>query len=166
MEKIAEHHYPIGIYTTINRAYLFGRQPPGEFSDYKRRRVENALRKDGIQYLEEHPIIACTIPISEETAIAILDGHHRVRYSGKFNITYIPTLLYSLEQWVDLDARRFDSLNDAWRELINDINAQEIFDHYMPQHKLRPTLIPGIWHPRELVNNAKIVGSEKSYASI
>lgn len=139
-----------GIYTAINRGYLFGTQLPAIYSGSKRKRVERLLSEQGVRFLQENPIITCAVPLIDHTAILILDGHHRVRYSGKFNITYIPSILLSIEEWADFTHKRFGFPKDALNDLVNSMEAQNAFNGMMPLNKPWPIMFPGIWHPSEL----------------
>ena len=82
----------------IPRINLFGTQTATEYSSNKRRLVESALTKQGINFLTEHPILTCAVTKPEETALYIIDGHHRARYSGRFRIFNIPCLVITLSE--------------------------------------------------------------------
>lgn len=82
----------------IPRGYLFGRQVAESYDKQKRRLVEANLAHDGIKFLLNNPIIVCALPTQEGLKMVIIDGHHRTRYSGKFQIAAIPSIVYTPEQ--------------------------------------------------------------------
>lgn len=78
--------------------YLFGTQKMDEYESKKRRQVEANFARCGVQCLYEHPIPLCLTPSGEVSALDMLDGHHRTRYSGRFAIQPIPSLVFTPSQ--------------------------------------------------------------------
>lgn len=89
-----------GIPMLIPKHYLFGRQENGSYDRKKRKALELAMQKDGLKFLFKEPIIVCALPNSHANGLSlvIIDGHHRTRYSGKFGVHNMPSLVYTPEQ--------------------------------------------------------------------
>lgn len=81
----------------IPRSYIFGIQPKEEYDNRKAKLAKAAISQGGIKFLEENPIILCAIPYQNGVSLALIDGHHRTRYSGQFGITHMPSLVFSPE---------------------------------------------------------------------
>lgn len=86
-----------GVGLMLPRNIIFGTQPKWEYIEYKRRVVEAKLAKCGIKCLEENPIPICLVPYNKGSRLAALDAHHRARYSGKFNMPELPSVVYTPE---------------------------------------------------------------------
>ncbi len=82
--------------------HLHGTQRPDEYSPASRRGVTSALKDRGIDFLIDHPIIVCAIPSEQGIVTAVLQGHHRGRYAGIFNIHEIPSIVLDPEQAVGI----------------------------------------------------------------
>lgn len=91
-----------GIKLLIPRSNLFGRQAPQEYDNTKRRQIEFALGSEGIDFLLHNPIIVCAVPLNNQLLLAIMDGHHRNRYAGLYQISVMPSLICTPEIMVDV----------------------------------------------------------------
>lgn len=126
-------HYPdelrlkevlsLGIPMLIPRGHLYGRQLSNNYDNSKRRSVEANLRKEGIQFLFKDPIIVCALPAQEGLKMVIIDGHHRTRYSGGFNIGKIPSIVYTPDQLISAFAIRFNATLTA-EALIDQLDGE------------------------------------------
>lgn len=89
-----------GIPMLIPRSHLFGRQENASYDRKKRKAAEHALREEGVGFLLRDPIIVCALPNAgtDGLSLVIIDGHHRTRYSSKFGIHSIPSIIYTPEQ--------------------------------------------------------------------
>lgn len=91
-----------GVPMLVPRWHLFGRQPLKDYDRQKRALAEKALQEKGIGFLLGEPIIGCALPVhTGGLQIAIIDGHHRTRYSSRYGINFIPSIIYTPEQMVD-----------------------------------------------------------------
>jgi|SRR3989344_1827483 len=90
-----------GIPLLIPRVYLFGRQEKESYDNGKRRSAEKRLKKEGINFLLQEPIIVCALPLNNDTQLVIVDGHHRTRYAGLHKIHLIPSIVYTPGQLVE-----------------------------------------------------------------
>lgn len=82
----------------IPRCYLFGTQTASEYSVNKRRRIEKALSEQGFNFLIQNPALVCADLNPKGVNLFIVDGHHRARYSGRYNIHDIPCVVLSANQ--------------------------------------------------------------------
>lgn len=87
----------LGLRLIVPTTYLFGRQRPDEYSDKKRRQIEAVLSSKGIDYLLQNPVIVCALFRNDVLTLAVIDGHHRIRYSAKQGIRRIPCLITTPE---------------------------------------------------------------------
>lgn len=93
-------HLPHGSPLSIPRSFLWGTQRADEYSKRKRRLAEKEYKKRGKDFLLENPIIICALPIRRGgIQLAIVDGHHRVRYAPS-HMHEIPALVFSPKQLV------------------------------------------------------------------
>jgi hypothetical protein len=90
-----------GIPMMIPKEYLFGRQIKDSYDDRKRKSVEIYLKNEGIEFLLKDPIIVCALSTEKSMQLIIVDGHHRTRYSGKYNINAIPSIVYTPNQLIE-----------------------------------------------------------------
>ncbi|HZJ18703.1 MAG TPA: hypothetical protein VFD45_03755 [Patescibacteria group bacterium] len=81
----------------ISRSYLFGTQELSEYSQAKRRQVLAEFEIDGRDYMLKNPVIVLSNSFANGIQLIIIDGHHRVRYAPKFEITDIPCLIIDAE---------------------------------------------------------------------
>lgn len=88
----------------VPRRYLYGSQTTEEYDNSKRKRVEGALRTNGIDYLLQNPVVVCSLlDLSNGvTKLVIYNGHHRVRFSGKFGINNIPSIGLTPEELTEM----------------------------------------------------------------
>ncbi|MDP3988269.1 MAG: hypothetical protein Q8P80_03945 [Candidatus Levybacteria bacterium] len=100
LEKINFKEYEgIGMKLMIPRINLFGTQRITEYNKRSRRILEAQLSKCGVNCLKDNPPIVCAISDLRCITLAVVDGNHRVRYSGNFRgIRAIPCLVYTPEQ--------------------------------------------------------------------
>jgi len=104
----------------VNIANLNGIQPPDEYSEAKNKKIKELYKiyqemGNPQQLTIDFPIICCAVPnlgvedimfgqaLSElipdtEYNLAIIDGHHRVRYGPKYNVSDFYCSVYSLSQ--------------------------------------------------------------------
>ena len=158
-EKYIDLLIGVGQKCNIPRRHLFGTQEVGEFNGEKRKRIERAFKSRGRTVLEEHPIVLCAIPVGDSTILAILDGHHRARYSSKFGIHDIPAQVLSLSEFVSIRreyAKREGELTEVLtedvlaRKILHDVSVSiDSFSQRMPNTKT-PIPIPGRRSPHEL----------------
>ncbi len=89
----------IGTRITIPRRFLFGRERYDEYSNVKRKAVEEEFKRDP-NYLDKNPIITTIIQYQNMAVIAIIDGHHRNRYGPQFDKDEMPCIVLSVEELV------------------------------------------------------------------
>ncbi|PIP74598.1 MAG: hypothetical protein CO028_03935 [Candidatus Levybacteria bacterium CG_4_9_14_0_2_um_filter_35_21] len=77
----------------IPRRFLFGTQELTEYSQLKRKQIIEDLEIKGLNYLLENPVIVLACEFDKGIELAIVDGHHRVRYAPIFHIFDIPCLI-------------------------------------------------------------------------
>ncbi len=104
----------------INIAHLNGIQPPDEYSEAKNKKIEELYKAyqamgNSTQLTRDFPIICCAVPNLKvadpmfeqvllelipdtEYNLAIIDGHHRVRYGPKYGVDNFYCLVYPLSQ--------------------------------------------------------------------
>lgn len=154
----------------INIAFLNGIQLPDEYSNKKRRLIENLYGE--YQQISapnnltlDFPIICCAIPCATPDDItfnigsaslvqdmdyylAILDGHHRVRYGPKFGVKEFYCAIYPLSQSLlqMKKLNRIDSstnLGEYYNDLIHNIStvlasfSQKGYKHTITPLKIR-----------------------------
>lgn len=141
-----------GIPVLIPRWHLFGRQTAESYDRKKRILAERELRKKGIQFLLAEPIITCALPVLGGLQIIIIDGHHRTRYSGRFGIHKIPSLVYTPEQLMpafNMRHKTYETAEDLAAQLDRD--AQETLHSFsnLPNDRI-PRIIPGYQKPENL----------------
>lgn len=161
-EAYAGQHYPdelrlreilsSGTPMLIPRLHLFGRQSAESYDQKKRVLAERELKEKGIRFLLAEPIIACALPMPEGLQIVIIDGHHRTRYSGRFGIHKIPSLVYSPEQLMpafNMLQETYGTADDLVTQLERDTQETlQSFSH-LPDAKI-PTIVPGCQKPEDL----------------
>jgi len=165
MEGIIQQKIPsdIGPKIWIPRWNLFGWQPPKEYTQVKRKLVRKAFSQDPL-FLNKEPALTCLVPYKEDQSrIIVLDGHHRVRESGRIRIKNgkseellyksVPIRIFSPEEAADLLNRsgRYRLGNNGkhpWTKelLIEDLNedvniALGLFQEQMPDFKSPQPLI-------------------------
>lgn len=91
-----------GLRLIIPKVFLHGRQNKEEYSNKKRKQVEVALNKDGINFLLENPIIVCAISVKNQLLLTIIDGHHRSRYASLYGISDIPCIVCTISTIADV----------------------------------------------------------------
>lgn len=143
-----------GIRIMIPRYYLHGTQKQEEYDNKKRRAVETQFQKCGITCLEENPAIVCAVPIIKDQMLpAIIDGHHKSRYSTNFGIHLVPSLVFSPDALTEIYRREGVEPSDK-AVLIEKIqqNVAEAIDSFkhMPDYK-QPRLIPKVTKPSDLL---------------
>lgn len=141
-----------GIPLLIPRIHLFGRQEMDSYDNRKRVLAERELNAKGIQFLMEEPVITCALPTPNGLQIVIIDGHHRTRYSSKYNIHVIPCLVYTPQQLVEAFNIRHGTNHDA-RSLMKQLgeDVRDALDSFsrMPVEKA-PKAIGGYTNPQDL----------------
>lgn len=86
----------------IPASHLFGTQPLEQYESAKRRVVEAKLARCGVECLKEYPVPLLGLPEAIGLTLAIVDHHHRTRYTGRYGIYEIPSVLYTPAQLVDI----------------------------------------------------------------
>lgn len=141
-----------GLRLLIPRIHIFGRQLPGEYGGIKRRQVVAALNKDGVNYLLENPIITCAVSVGSQLLLAIIDGHHRNRYSGLYpKITLMPCIVSTPEVLVEiLNSHRSEDKKIDLETFVKSllIDTAEV-TAVLPDEK-KPHMIPSISNIEEL----------------
>ena len=154
--KLTEH-LPGGRQYIIPIPYLRGRQRREEYSQGKMRSAIKEIRKGGILYLMDNPIVLCYLETSQEGHFIIVDGHHRVRAAanGKMTgnrITKIPSLIYSLGELVPV----FEQIlhkpfnEETLQQRFEDQTAEALASfHFLPDTRIPRLTIP----PGQDINN-------------
>ncbi len=130
----------------IPRIHLFGIQTREEYDGCKRSSVERRLAQQGINYLNENPILVCAIP-NKNIQLFIIDGHHRARYSGKFRISNLPCLIATPEQVIDALRENGDSNPLSTDALVQDLiraSAETLSSFKQIATGKQPRVVPGI----------------------
>lgn len=131
----------------INRSYLHGIQERSEYSREKERRETEMFRKHGKNYLLSCPIVAVPILVGASSImLAVVDGHHRLRYSGRYNIHVIPTVVIPVEQAAAIADVSQEELS---RRLKNDSSLATGSFRTLTEEK-QPRLITNVSNPEEL----------------
>lgn len=86
----------------VPRFNIFGIQPAEDYSRITERKIIEGYQQDGINLLYESPVWLCALIKNSITTLALMDGHHRARYAGKFDIHMIPSIVFTPEQAVAL----------------------------------------------------------------
>lgn len=118
-DEFMDHLYPAGLSNKevvtqygatvmIPRKHLFGTQSEHRYTIDQEERVSIGLDIYGMDFLKHLPPVVCALPGEEPNTmqLAIIDGHHRVRTSGRLKDkgvsgkerNTIPAVLVSLEQ--------------------------------------------------------------------
>jgi hypothetical protein len=115
---------PSGRRYIIPIGFMRGRQRADEYSQEKMKRAIASIRKGGIDYLKNNPIILCYMKTLRGGYFGIVDGHHRVRAATNRRMTgeripRIPSLVYTPKEIVptfeDILHKRFDEVTLAQR---------------------------------------------------
>ena len=103
----------VGLKIDIPRGYIFGRQVRDEYSQSKSLRVIRSLEQDPEGYIRKDPILVCLVPRGgDESALVIVDGHHRFRESGRVQYVSkegvrnvydkVPSIVFTPDEMADL----------------------------------------------------------------
>lgn len=111
---------------TIPRIFLYGTQELGEYSEENRRSIEGLLQEHGKSFLEQNPILVCAIPHQTGMTLAIIDGHHRARYSGKFHINEIPSIVLTPDELADIKNKHNQTKGNGKPPTTGDLVAKEL----------------------------------------
>lgn len=137
----------LGTRMIIPQRYLFSRQGHDEYGQSKRKKVELEFKRNP-NYMEDNPVIVSILQYENSTVIAIIDGHHRVRYAPKYGIKDIPCVVLSIEELVytlnKSETKRNHVTAESARKKIEQeiLLAQESFVRRgMPESKL-PLAVP------------------------
>lgn len=84
-----------GVRLEIPRQHIYGIQRKDEYEKDKTQAVMEALQADGVEFLREHPVLLCALSNQDVMTLALIDGHHRVRYAGLYGIQMIPSIVYT-----------------------------------------------------------------------
>lgn len=138
-----------GIGLWIPRQYLFGTQTLEEYDPKKRKSIEEKLLSDGVKCLEQNPLLACAIPYNNSISVAIIDGHHKARYSSKYNIHALPCLVASPEVYVKIMKKccpQKEIKTDSFVMKLEDETTAAIrsFSYRMQDKYSPPRLITGV----------------------
>jgi hypothetical protein len=143
----------------IPRINLFGTQTIEEYIESKNRSVQEKLSRCGVECLRKHPPLGCVLIEEDRAAIALVDGHHRVRNLGKLNEKpkTSPVLVLSISELSEVltqanpeSAQQFtkQALESTIRQ---DVTACLASFRRMPAEK-QPNLIYGIESMQDLQN--------------
>jgi len=135
----------------IDRVFLHGIQERAEYSRDKERNETVMLRKYREEYLCSCPVITTAVSTGSSTMLAVLDGHHRLRYSGRFGIHKIPCIVLSLDQAADIAGTNTETLA---RTLINASSLAAGSFSRLSDEK-QPRLITGVTSLEKLVKQFK-----------
>lgn len=125
----------------VPRHYLYGTQKPNDYKKSSTKRVTKGYSEQGIFYLYNNPIIACAVPYQSHTVrLALMDGHHRVRYLGNLrnpDSILIPTYVTNSALAASLynipsETRTITILNSAMDEALYAFDRH--LAHYHKQH--------------------------------
>lgn len=137
----------LGTRMIIPQRYLFPRQGHDEYGQSKRKKVELEFRRNP-HYMDENPVIVSVLQYKNSTVIAIIDGHHRVRYAPKYGVKDIPCVVLDIEELVytlnKSETERNNVTADSAKEKIEQeiLLAQESFVRKgIPDSKL-PLAVP------------------------
>lgn len=132
----------------IPRIFLFGTELKEAYENKKRKQIEAELDRGGIGYLIRNPIIICAVNVNQELTLHIVDGHHRMRFSGgKFGIAEVPSLVCAPSTLVDVINRKTSRKIDEGT-LIAELTHQTAeavasFEQFDPNYP-RPQTLTGI----------------------
>ncbi len=165
-----------GVRVMVPIKILSGTQNGEAYSQSRRRYVENQMRTNGVQFLQENPIQACFIPSDGDQngnqfgRLAILEGHHRARYAPKYGISKVPTAIFTLEQ----TARVLNKIGETFNgdpftpETAKDwldfgiIKAEYDFTTY-PDNLAAQRRLTGVASINELVDSYKLTPIEQPH---
>lgn len=130
----------------VPRIHLFGIQGRGEYDKKKEGLIRKALKDSGIAFLIKKPILVCALPGRQNTLLAIVDGHHRSRYSGIYGIELLPSIIVSPSELTDI--LRQSGRNTNIDNVINNIEygvfeTLHEFSTWISDAQ-QPKIIPGI----------------------
>lgn len=135
----------------IPKIFMFGTQPNNAYEAKKRKRVELMLKNEGTVALIRHPATLCAIPFDSSLMIAIMDGHHRSRYSPE--VAAVASLVYTPEQIVHVLRKKDPQLRVSIEDLVEDVcrSVDRALDTFinMPPEKF-PHLVPDVRSVEEL----------------
>lgn len=128
--------------------YLHGRQPAEEYDRKKTLAIKKDLERYGLSYLRRYPILTCGIPTINGLQIVIIDGHHRARYSPKYGIYAVPSLIFDSAQMAkaykigtaDFEQRLQEEVSETIRS----------FSQRMGQNYRLPQLVKGAFEVNDL----------------
>lgn len=150
----------------VNIGNLNGIQPPDEYSEAKNKKIKELYKiyqelGNPMQLTRDFPIICCAVPnlevadpmfiqsLSEiipdaEYNLAIIDGHHRVRYGPKYGVRDFYCSVYSLSQTL-LNMKKLKKLDcqvkpeEYYKILIHGMSTTiEAFGHRGYSHSMIP----------------------------
>lgn len=82
----------------VPRFNIFGIQPVEDYSRVTEREIVEGYRQSGMNLLYESPVWLCAMGKNSIMTLALIDGHHRARYAGKFGIHLIPSIVFTPEE--------------------------------------------------------------------
>lgn len=146
-----------GVRLLIPRAFLFGRQTPQEYDNKKRKQIEKALESNTEGFLRENPVIICAVFLESELLLAIIDGHHRNRYAGLYQIDPLPCIVCTPDIMVEV----INSHKPEARKITQEVFVQQL---------LRETAealatLPGEKQPKALPNIPNIDALKMRFGS-
>lgn len=136
----------------VPKTFLFGTQPDNSYERGKRRRVEEALKREGASILFKNPAIVCAVPCKDALMLAVMDGHHRTRYSPE--TSKMPVEVYTPEQIVILLNNRGEVkvTPDKLVENIERCVAEALNSFKCLPDSRYPHLVPGARRIEDLCN--------------
>lgn len=142
----------------IPRVFLQGVQRREEYEAKKRKRLEAELDRENIGFLIKNPIIVCAITTKDQLTLAIVDGHHRMRFSGgKYKINQLPCLIITPAKLVEILNKNGQNIDEESHinKTFNDIGmAIQSFEEH-DQRYIPGRSIPGIRNIEQLKQKFK-----------
>lgn len=112
----------LGRVLKVPRYALFGRQETREYDRSKTKLVTQRLDKCGLTCLEMNPPVVCALFSPDKTELVIIDGHHRVRTSGRYHdMNIIPARV----------ATRGELLDFLWEHKIYQYYSGEMLERQL-----------------------------------
>lgn len=142
-DQVLEHSHP-QLKVLVPFRFLHGIQPKCEYTRAKERRVKHDLRTGGFNFLLEHPITLCLDSGAHSSTLSVLDGHHRARWSPKYNFRLIPAVIYEISAISQMMARSKKTHTENFQSAI-DRGIGETISSFQGDsfHTIIPAKLPG-----------------------
>ena len=124
---------------SVPRTYLWPTQKPCEFRNTSDKRITQEIRATNGEYLNENPIKVVSLEVKIEnggmiTLLAILDGHHRARSSGRFKISTVPSMIFSIHDLLSQMDPQYQTADTVDAIYLDAIEAAKCFEALMREH--------------------------------